>query len=69
MATIERRIANAATRAAIAWSNGDDDQAEYWQAQAVLLMDERDAMHTQPTVERGGFHCAPVSFYARPANA
>jgi hypothetical protein len=60
--SLERRITHAAAKAAVAWSNGDEDQAQYWEAQAILLMDERDA-------QRPGFGCAPVSFYARPANA
>lgn len=63
---LERRITHAAAKAAIAWSNGEDDQAEYWEAQAILLMDERDAHQT--LAARGGFRCAPVSFYAQPAN-
>jgi hypothetical protein len=65
--SLERRITHAAAKAAVAWSNGDEDQAQYWEAQAVLLMDERDAQ--RPLAEQGGFGCAPVSFYARPANA
>jgi hypothetical protein len=41
--SLERRITHAAAKAAVAWSNGDEDQAQYWEAQAILLMDERDA--------------------------
>jgi hypothetical protein len=41
--TLDQRITHAAARVAVAWSNGDDEQAQEWQATVERLMDERDA--------------------------
>jgi hypothetical protein len=40
--TLDQRIAHAAARVAVAWSNMDDDQAAEWQAEVERLMDLRD---------------------------
>jgi len=40
--TLDQRITHAAARVAVAWSNGDDQQAQEWQATVERLMDERD---------------------------
>lgn len=70
-ADLDKQIANAETRAAIAWRNGDDEQGNEWRERAVELMDLRDRLdywqaRGQRVADR--VRCAPVSFYARPAS-
>ena len=40
--TLDQRITQAVARVAIAWRNGEEDQAAEWQAEVERLMDQRD---------------------------
>lgn len=81
-ADLDKQIANAAARAAVAARNGDDDAWHEWSEWATRLLDQRDAdqyarecadkygaaMGLLPSNEdRLGTHRRAVSFYARPA--
>lgn len=59
--TLDQLIAQAATKAAIAARNGDDDAWREWSDETTRLLDQRDRTERR-------HHCAPASFYATPAN-
>ena len=60
-ADLDKQIANAAARAAVAARNGDDDAWHEWSEWATRLLDQRDQAGHKPA-------CPTASFYARPAS-
>lgn len=76
-ADLDKQIANAAARAAVAARNGDDDAWREWSEWATRLLDQRDRedrecayIHSDEFTHTIGrkLMCAPASFYARPAS-
>lgn len=66
-ADLDKQIANAETRAAIAWRNMDDEQGNEWRERTERLMALRDRLDERAQTRRQTM-CAPASFYARPAS-